>query len=311
MSTSANKVVQSEGFFHGRLLQSYERAKAVVEQSILGQRQILPLFGPSRIGKLEVAQALMADFPHQDIDGRICKPLIRVASPPEPNQRSLTLSIIRGMEGRVLSKINTSDLYDQALKQLKILGVRTIIFDEIQHLSEYGSPQKVRSAADFLKVLSDELGISLILMGLPVAERLLGLNEQLRGRCLSTELIYPYAWVSASDRAGFAAGIELITEAYREQGWTIAFDESADLPALYAACIGRFGILVDLFSHAETNNARQVIDLKCLAKAYANAVNEQFFSGNPFSPGSVISDNELNAAFVKVLKQAHLSIPKY
>lgn len=148
-------------------------------------------------------------------------------------------------------------------------------------------------------------------MGLPVAERLLGLNEQLRGRCLATELIYPYAWVSDADRAGFAAGIGLITEAYREQGWTIAFDEASDLPALYGSCIGRFGILVDLFSHAETNNPRQVIDLKCLAKAYANAVNEQYFSGNPFLPSTNISDNELNAAFVKVLNQAHLPIPKY
>ena len=108
MVAPVTKVVRSEGFFHGRLLQSYERAKRVVEQSILGERQILPLFGPSRIGKLEIAQALMADFPNQKINGGICKPLIRVASPPEPNQRSLTLSIIRGMEGRVLSKSNTS-----------------------------------------------------------------------------------------------------------------------------------------------------------------------------------------------------------
>tara|TARA_R110002124_G_scaffold133109_1_gene295695 strand:+ start:7305 stop:8249 length:945 start_codon:yes stop_codon:yes gene_type:complete len=311
MVAPVTKVVRSEGFFHGRLLQSYERAKRVVEQSILGERQILPLFGPSRIGKLEIAQALMADFPNQKINGGICKPLIRVASPPEPNQRSLTLSIIRGMEGRVLSKSNTSDLYDQALRQLRILGVRTIIFDEIQHLSEYGSVQKVRSAADFLKVLSDELDVSLILMGLPVAERLLGLNEQLRGRCLSTELIYPYAWVSAADQSGFAAGVELIAEAYRENGWSIHLDPELDLRRLYAACIGRFGILIDLFSHAETNNTPKVIDQKCLAKAYANAVNEQYFSGNPFMPDTSISDNELNAAFVKVLNQAHLPMPKF
>lgn len=138
MNAPVTKVVRSEGFFHGRLLQSYERAKRVVEQSLQGERHILPLFGPSRIGKLEVAQALLADFPHYETEGRICKPLIRVASPPEPNQRSLTLSIIRGMEGRVLSKISTADLYDQALKQLRIVGVRTIIFDEIQHLNHTG-----------------------------------------------------------------------------------------------------------------------------------------------------------------------------
>lgn len=310
MVALATKVVRSEGFFHGRLLQSYERAKQVIEQSLLGERQILPLFGPSRIGKLEVAQALLSDFPHHETNGRLCKPLIRVASPPEFSQRSLTLSIIRGMEGRVLSKCNTSDLYDQALRQLEIVGVRTIIFDEIQHLSEYGSVQKVRSAADYLKVLSDELNVSLILMGLPAAERLLGLNEQLRGRCLTSEIIYPYAWVSAADREGFAGGVALIIEAYREHGWAVSLDESSLRP-LYASCIGRFGILVDLFSHAETNNSLKAIDLKCLAQAYSNAVNEQYFAGNPFLPGTDISDRELNAAFVKVINQAHLPMPKF
>lgn len=305
-----SKVVRSEGFFHGRLLQSYERAKHVIEQSLLGQKQILPLFGPSRVGKTEIAQALMADFPNQEMSGRICKPLIRVVAPVEPNQRSITLSIIRGMDGRVLSKSHTSDLYDQMLRQLEVAGVRVIIFDEIQHLSEYGSAQKVRLAADFLKVLCEEQSVSLILMGLPVAQRLLGLNEQVWARCLSTELIYPYGWISAADRQDFAAGVELIAEAYREQGWSIHVDDASTLKALYAACVGRFGILVDLFSHAETNNTHKVIDAKCLAKAYAHAVNEQHFSGNPFLPGTEISESELNAAYVKVLNQAHLPVPK-
>lgn len=311
MVNIVSKVVRSEGFFHGRLLQSYERGKQVIEQSLLGERQILPLLGPSRIGKLEVAQAWLTDFPNQELDGRLCKPLIRVTAPVEPNQRSLTLSIIRGLDSRVLGKCSTSDMYDQALRQLRIAGVRTIIFDEIQHLSEFGSAQKVRSAGDFLKVLSDELNISLILMGLPSAERLLGLNEQLRGRCLNTEFIYPYAWISAEDRQQFADGVALIADAYRDQNWSVQVEDATTLKALYASSIGRFGILIDLFSHAETGNARKVMDARCLAKAYTHAVNEQYFSGNPFLSSTEISENELNAAYVKVLKQANLPIPKF
>lgn len=310
MTSTVSKVVRSEGFFHGRLLQSYERGKQVIEQSLLGERQILPLFGPSRTGKTELAQAWMADFPNQEVGGRLCKPLIRVTSPAEPNQRSLTLSIIRGLESRVLGKCSTPDLYDQALRQLKITGVKTIILDEIQHLSEYGSAQKVRASADFLKVLSDELNISLILMGLPCAERLLVLNEQLRGRCLTTQFIYPYAWISTEDRQHFVDGVQLIADAYREQQWSIELDDALTLKALYAASMGRFGILIDLFSHAESGNTRKVIDAKCLAKAYANAVNEQHFSSNPFFSSTDISEHELNAAYVKVLTQASLPMPK-
>jgi hypothetical protein len=79
---------------------------------------------------------------------------------------------------------------------------------------------------------------------------------------------------------------------------------------LYAACMGRFGVLIDFLSHAETNNLRKVIDMKCLAKAYAHGINHQPFSGNPFSPSTQISEHELNAEYVKVLQQAHLPIPK-
>ncbi|MDD2162612.1 TniB family NTP-binding protein [Pseudomonas sp. MIL19] len=311
MTNIVKKVARSESFFHGRLKQSYERGRQVIEQSLLGERQIFPLSGPSRIGKLEIAQAWMEDFPNQELDGRLCKPLIRVTAPVEPNQRSLTLSIIRGLDGRVLGKCSTSDMYDQALRQLNVAGVRTIIIDEIQHLSEYGSAQKVRAAGDFLKVLSDELNISLILMGLPSAGRLLELNEQLRGRCLTTEFIYPYAWISAEDRQHFAAGIELIAEAYRDQNWSIQVEDATTIKALYAASVGRFGILIDLFSHAETGNDRKLIDAKCLAKAYAHAVNEKYFSDNPFLSSTEISERELNAAYVKVLKQAYLPIPKF
>ena len=310
MANEVIKVIRSEGFFHGRMLRSYQRASQVIEASLAGERQILPMFGPSRIGKGEVAQALMADFPTQEVNGKICKPLIRVTAPTEPNQRALTLSIIRGLGGRVLSKCSTPDLYDQALRQLEIAKVRAIIVDEVQHLAELHSPQKVRALADFFKVLSDELNISLILLGLPAAERLLGLNEQLRGRSLATELIYPYSWISAADRQDFAAGISLVAAAYSEQGWIFELSGDVAIKSLYASSLGRFGMLVDLFSHAETNNANKIIDVRCLAKAYRNAVNDQPFSGNPFTPGTVISDHDLNAAYVKVLREAHLPIPR-
>jgi hypothetical protein len=311
MANIVSKVVRSEGFFHGKLLQSYERGKQVIEQSLQGEQLIFPLFGSSGVGKTEIASTWLADYPYRNENGKISKPLIRVTCPVEPNQRSMLLSLIRGLQGRVLSKSNTSDLYDQALEQLRIAEVKTIIFDEVQHFSENLSVAKMKIAGDFLKLIQGELGISFILVGLPTAQRLLMSDVQIQRRCLATELIYPYAWISAADRQDFAAGVALIGDAYRDQGWTTSFDDTDTLKALYAACLGRFGILIDFLSHAETGNTRKVIDMKCLAKAYAHAINEQPFSANPFASGTEISEHELNAAYVKVLQQAHLPIPKF
>src|SRR5262245_52674064 len=112
------KIARSERFFHGRLLQAYERAQGVVEAALMGERQILPILGPTRTGKTELAEALLADYPTQELDGRIGKPVIRVSTPTDPSPRSMSLNLIRGLEGRVLSKVSTADLHDQAFRQL-------------------------------------------------------------------------------------------------------------------------------------------------------------------------------------------------
>ncbi|NMY53331.1 TniB family NTP-binding protein [Pseudomonas sp. WS 5011] len=304
------KVVRSEGFLHGHLLRAFERGREVIEQSLRGEGLIFPMLGGAGVGKTETIIGWVAEYPQQIEQGKIIKPVIRATCPVEPSQRSMALSIIRGFQGRVLKKSNTADLVEQAIEQLKILQVRTIIFDEVQHLAENLNASKMKIAVNFLQYILDECAVSLILVGLPTAQRFLTVDPSFQRRCLSTELVYPYAWISTVHQEDFASGVDLIAEAYREQGWKTVLDDPESLKALYAACMGRFGILIDFLSHAETNNLRKVIDMKCLAKAYAHGINHQPFSGNPFSPSTQISEHELNAEYVKVLQQAHLPIPK-
>lgn len=222
----------------------------------------------------------------------------------------MALSIIRGLQGRVLSRSSTSDVVEQAVGQLKVVEVSTIIFDEVQHLAENLSEAKMKIAVNFLQFILEESEVSLILVGLPTAQRFINFDASFQRRCLATELVYPYAWSSDRHRQDFADGVALIAEAYREHGWKTVLDDPDSLKPLYAACMGRFGVLIDFLSHAETDNGRKVIDMKCLAKAYAHGINHQPFAGNPFSPSTQISEQELNAEYVRVLQQAHLPIPK-
>ncbi|WP_278618678.1 TniB family NTP-binding protein [Ectopseudomonas oleovorans] len=311
MLDSAKKVVRSEGFFHGHLLRAYERGRGVIEQSLRGEQQIFPFQGCAGVGKTETITCWVSEFPQQQTtQGKITKPVIHVTCPVEPNQRSIALSIIRGMQGLVLSRSNTTDVVDQALEQLKILEVRTIIFDEVQRLAENLSAAKMKIAVNFLQFILDQCGVSLILVGLPTAQRFINCDPSFQRRCLATELIYPYAWISPSHRQDFAQGVALIAEAYREHGWQTVLDDPDALKSLYAACMGRFGVLIDFLSHAESDNPRKLIDMKCLAKAYTHGINHQPFTGNPFSPKTQITEQELNAEYVRLLQQAHLPIPK-
>jgi hypothetical protein len=222
----------------------------------------------------------------------------------------MALSIIRGLQGRALSRSSTSDVVEQLVAQLKVAEVKTIIFDEVQHLAENLSAAKMKIAVNFLQFILDQCDISLILVGLPTAQRFINVDPAFQRRCLATELIYPYAGSSDRHRQDFAEGVALIAEAYREHGWKTVLDDPDSLKCLYAACMGRFGVLIDFLSHTETDNPRKVIDMKCLAKAYAHGINHQPFAGNPFSPGIDVSEYELNAEYVRVLQQAHLPIPK-
>ena len=315
MTNLATKVVRSEGFFHCHLLRAYERGRGVIAQA---QRpaderepQILPLFGAAGVGKTDTILAWLADFPpQQTTQGKITTPVIHVICPVEPDRRSIALSIIRGLKGRVLSRCNTTDVVDQAVGQLKIAGVNTIIFDEVQHVADNLSTAKKNIAVQFLQNILEQCRVSLIIVGLPTAQGFINIDPAFQRRCVATELLYPYAWSSDRQRQDFADGVALIAEAYREHGWKTVLDDPESLKPLYAACMGRFGVLIDFLSHAETDNSRKLIDMKCLAKAYAHGINHQPFSGNPFSPSTQISEQELNAEYVRVLQQAHLPIPK-
>lgn len=311
MTNLATKVVRSEGFFHGHLLRAYERGRGVIEQSLRGERLIFAMFGSAGLGKTETVTGWVSEFPQQQTaQGKITRPVIHVTCPVEPNQRSMALSIIRGLQGRALSRSSTSDVVEQLVAQLKVAEVKTIIFDEVQHLAENLSAAKMKIAVNFLQFILDQCDISLILVGLPTAQRFINVDPAFQRRCLATELIYPYAWSSDRHRQDFAEGVALIAEAYREHGWKTVLDDPDSLKSLYAACMGRFGVLIDFLSHTETDNPRKVIDMKCLAKAYAHGINHQPFAGNPFSPGIDVSEHELNAEYVRVLQQAHLPIPK-
>ncbi len=135
---------------------------------------------------------------------------------------------------------------------------------------------------------------------------------------MAVESVAGCAWNGWSDHRGiggqmlmeWVVGWPWNPQAYREHGWKTVLDDPDSLKPLYAACMGRFGVLIDFLSHAETDNSRKLIDMKCLAKAYAHGINHQPFSGNPFSPSTQISEQELNAEYVRVLQQAHLPIPK-
>ncbi len=67
-------------------------------------------------------------------------------------------------------------------KQLKVCGVKLIIFDEFQHLVRKFDKDVNRNACNFIKNLIDTTGIPVVLLGTPTGKKLFELYDELRTR---------------------------------------------------------------------------------------------------------------------------------
>jgi adenylylsulfate kinase-like enzyme len=74
---------------------------------------------------------------------------------------------------------NLKELLD---KQLKVCGVRLVIFDEFQHLLRKYDKEVNKKACEFIKTFIDETQIPVVLLGNPKGKKLFELYDELRTR---------------------------------------------------------------------------------------------------------------------------------
>lgn len=193
---------------------------------------------------------------------------------------------------------------------LKITRTRVLIFEEMQHFVEHGSRTAAREAADWLKVLGEEMNLTLVLTGLPIANEIFARNEQLRDRAQAVIEFRPYNWNDAGEQLAFRGALLSLSEAFSEAGWTVP--DARDLnyaKRVYAACLGRIGMMVKLFREAEKLATSQHISEKTLVAAYTEAVNTRFLEFNPFE-GNPPAESLLGQGFAKMLIESHMAMPK-
>lgn len=140
--------------------------------------------GPSGVGKSSLIATLTRDYPEVRIDGRRHVPVLVVNVPQSATAKLLPKSVLCALGIQVPPRLTAGAMFDMMVKQLRLAGTRVVIFDEISHLVDEGSRVPPRAASDWLKSLTDTLGMTLILFGIPRLERLFSANEQLRRRAL-------------------------------------------------------------------------------------------------------------------------------
>lgn len=303
-------LIKYELIEHATFRDGFDRLESTVQRGLKGESLIFPIFGPTRVGKSELIKTVMADHAPKVIEGIRRLPIVRVPTPVNPTRRSLPIALLEALGSPRYNRSSSEELTRMAYELIKITGTRVVVFDELQHFVEHGSRTAAREAADWLKVLGEEMNLTLVLTGLPVANEVLTRNEQLRDRAEKVFYFRPYNWNHEGEQLEFRRTLMSLTEAFTEAGWRVP--EATDLDygkRVYASTLGRIGMLVKVFHAAEHLAEGRSITETTLAKAYAQTVNTGFLEFNPFE-GDPPVESLLGQGFAKMLTEAGLPMPR-
>lgn len=302
MNTIANELVGHARFntVHGQLEEVLTRAKA-------GDPQILPIVGPTRVGKT----CLLDNFRAMNSTSgpSRSREIISVVSPKHLTGRALPDACLMSIGMSPAMFGNHVAATDAFIKAVNKHGARLIIFDETQHMLERGNSTTVRAAADFLKGLFDQAEASIVLAGLPSLIGLFHANEQLADRARRPVEYYPYHWQGA-DYISFRSALGSALDYLAEGGWdTFEFNDRDFAQRMYVATAGRYGLINKIFMEVQAlGGSQKLARYDAFARAFEQAVMNRLINFNPFDVDQAIQTEHMALVYAKVMQEAGVKV---
>ena len=148
-----------------------------------------------------------------------------------------------------------------------------IIVDELQHFVEHGIGNALREVSDWLKSVSDQSGVSTILIGLEKCEEVFYSNEQIRRRFSQTIELKPFSIEDTEDITIFSS---VIRELDNQIGLKNKIDLSEEnIERLYYATNGLIDYLIKLLLGAleiAYKEKKKGIDIRLLETAFRSKI---------------------------------------
>lgn len=302
MSKIVNELVEHARFntVHAQLEEALTRARA-------GDPQILPIVGPTRVGKTCLLVNFMASCSTPEA-GR-SREIISVVSPKHLTGRALPDACLMSIGMSPAMFGNYVSATDAFIKAIKKCGARLIIFDETQHMLERGSTTTVRAAADFLKGLFDLSDASIVLVGLPSLMGLFQANEQLADRARRPVEYYPYYW-EGTDYISFRSALGSALDYLAEGGWdTFEFNDRDFAERMYVATAGRYGLINKIFMEVQAlAGTAKIARYDAFARAFEQAVMNRLINFNPFDVDHAIQTEHMALVYARVMQEAGVKV---
>jgi type II secretory pathway predicted ATPase ExeA len=271
-----------------------------------GRPENLRLYGPSGAGKTTLLKYYHSLFPPIIEEDRTRLRVLYVVVPSMPTAKQVVSELLRALGLSQIPKGNLASQIDQFLKLAKEAGVELLLVDEVQHFIDRGTLKTQTAVADILKVVIEQLNISVVFAGAPRMEMLFSINMQLRRRFYSSITLRPFDIEASFDwLRGFT--LELAKDFPElDREWLSSSDTSR---RIFFATDGMPGNIADLLRTTERLQKNDVrLGLPTMSIAFRStffpeATNSsdpfsQFFRferltrpGEPFAPSLLDGDN--------------------
>jgi hypothetical protein len=270
------------------------------------------VIGPSRVGKSALIKRLERLFPDSKEQGKRRVPVLVAPVMPGVSWTMLPFSVLTALGFPTLPSgagAKSGALTAQMKKQLKKAETRVVIFEEASHLVDEGSRVSPRAAGDWIKALSEDNRITVLMFGVPRLERLFR-NEQLDGRASAPLEFRPYDSRIEDERRAFAKCVEIYVEIFKKFGYPFELPGSELVGQFYLLTGGRVGILSkfmqELASRLEDEAPRSVTLKDC--QEVVAAIGSGGHPDWPAFEGKEASPIALDSAHAHVLATNGMSV---
>ncbi|HEY9204986.1 MAG TPA: TniB family NTP-binding protein [Candidatus Methanoperedens sp.] len=172
--------------------------------------------GTTGAGKTTVSREYAKKYPQIE-EGEITKVPVLMATIPSPaTEKGMVTKILYAI-GDPLAETGSKAVQTIRLMRLiKKCGVELIILDEFQHFIDRDSEKVLRTVTDWLKVLIEDTGVPLVLLGLNGgsnanhSEIIFDANPQLSRRFANRHTLQPFKFSSAKEIDEFRQFLSMI-----------------------------------------------------------------------------------------------------
>lgn len=174
----------------------------------------LLITGPRGQGKTTLCKRYTKQLPRRIESGKLIVPVLSVGVPVPATIKNLASNILEAFGDPAADKGTIANMTMRIWRYTKFCETELFIFDEFQHFIDRDSLKVLHAVSDWLKMLMNDLGKPIVLMGMPKSESILNEaeNEQLGRRFPLREELVLFSWNRRPQREEFRKFLKMIEE---------------------------------------------------------------------------------------------------